>query len=184
MTECIICMDAFSEDRPKHTLICSHAFHFDCILQWAQSDNESHNSCPVCRLDADSANSYQIQSSFSWQTLQDRRKCLALIKIIKGARDQMSKDELDLLDYLMKQYDNIERKVANHAEEFRKFNKEHATTIRKYCSLRSNRYKLQTARVNHVRDILQLFSVVTIIKPRRDKTAVVVRRSERLEAQS
>ena len=177
-------MDAFSEDRPKHTLACGHPFHFDCILQWAQSDNESHSSCPVCRLDTDVANPYQIQSSFSWQTLQDRRKCLALIKIINGVRDQMSSDERKLLDYLMKQYDRVERKVTVHAEQFRKFNKEHAATIRKYRSLQSNRYKLRTARVNHVRDILQLFSVVTIIKHRRDKAAVVVRRSNRLEAQS
>lgn len=184
MEQCIICMDSFSEDRTAHTLSCGHSFHVDCILNWAQSDNESHGSCPICRVSTEIDSPYQLQTSFSWQTLQDRRKCKALIQIVKDSCGHMCPDEQKLLAFLVKHYDRIEQRIARHAEESRNFNKTHGHIIRRYRSLQAQRYKLRTLRVNHIRDILQMFSVVTVIKSRPDKPPVVVRRSERLEAQA
>ncbi|KAH7066580.1 hypothetical protein BKA63DRAFT_582740 [Paraphoma chrysanthemicola] len=31
-------------------IVCSHAFHRSCLLDWLHSDDTWHNSCPVCRV--------------------------------------------------------------------------------------------------------------------------------------
>lgn len=47
---CSICGCDFSE--MKHTLPCNHCFHYDCILNYLQSEHKNINStndCPYCR---------------------------------------------------------------------------------------------------------------------------------------
>lgn len=39
---CVICMDSC---KTQKKLVCSHAFHPECIIRWFHDSNE----CPVCR---------------------------------------------------------------------------------------------------------------------------------------
>lgn len=42
---CPICIDMFQSNDPRAILSCNHAFHFDCIGTWLQTNN----NCPICR---------------------------------------------------------------------------------------------------------------------------------------
>lgn len=44
---CTVCHDAFKPGDEVIELPCNHCFHEDCLLPWLQS----HNTCPVCRLE-------------------------------------------------------------------------------------------------------------------------------------
>lgn len=41
---CSICLDSFTADEPCALTICSHQYHLQCILEWAQRSQE----CPMC----------------------------------------------------------------------------------------------------------------------------------------
>lgn len=42
---CTICLDIFTIDKPKETLLCNHYFHKQCIILWLLHDP----SCPICK---------------------------------------------------------------------------------------------------------------------------------------
>lgn len=41
---CSICLDEFTDDDPGKATACSHLYHLQCIMQWAQRSRE----CPLC----------------------------------------------------------------------------------------------------------------------------------------
>ena len=48
---CPTCLEEWSADNPAVPLVCGHAFHLACVLEWSQRAS----SCPVCgaRVDVD-----------------------------------------------------------------------------------------------------------------------------------
>lgn len=47
--QCAVCMDEFKLTENVKKLVCDHVFHESCIVPWL----ERHNSCPVCRMCAE-----------------------------------------------------------------------------------------------------------------------------------
>jgi hypothetical protein len=43
MSNCIICISDFNDDKPMIKLKCNHEFHYDCISKI------KNNLCPLCR---------------------------------------------------------------------------------------------------------------------------------------
>ena len=54
---CSICLGAFTDDNPKTTLECTHAFHATCIIDWFRSASNA-NTCPLCRAEPSTVLSY------------------------------------------------------------------------------------------------------------------------------
>ena len=54
---CSICLGAFTDQNPKTTLECSHAFHATCIIDWFRSATNS-NTCPLCRSEPSTVLNY------------------------------------------------------------------------------------------------------------------------------
>jgi hypothetical protein len=52
---CVICMDLYECGDIVKSLGCQHLFHGRCIDQWI---NEYSDSCPLCRKNAESNNSW------------------------------------------------------------------------------------------------------------------------------
>ena len=48
---CAICFDKFNTTQPSKQLTCSHRFHFECVSNWALSQNARHlkSECPLCK---------------------------------------------------------------------------------------------------------------------------------------
>lgn len=44
---CTICHDDFVAGSKVAELPCTHCFHSDCLFPWL----ETHNTCPVCRIE-------------------------------------------------------------------------------------------------------------------------------------
>lgn len=44
---CSICLDEFTDSDPAVATVCSHSYHLQCIMQWAQRSRE----CPLCFKD-------------------------------------------------------------------------------------------------------------------------------------
>ncbi|XVE62378.1 hypothetical protein DITRI_Ditri06bG0113700 [Diplodiscus trichospermus] len=58
-TDCSVCLSEFQEDESLRLLPkCSHAFHVPCIDTWLKS----HSSCPLCRTNISSTNSFPNQA--------------------------------------------------------------------------------------------------------------------------
>jgi len=48
--DCSICLMEYKEGETVKSLPCTHRFHSECIDKWL----ESHNTCPVCKIQVDS----------------------------------------------------------------------------------------------------------------------------------
>ncbi|XP_059630002.1 E3 ubiquitin-protein ligase RDUF1-like [Cornus florida] len=46
-TNCVVCLDDISVGNEFTRLLCSHGFHYQCIIQWL----EESNNCPICRYE-------------------------------------------------------------------------------------------------------------------------------------
>lgn len=176
---CVICLGEEEEDAPLHTLPCGHQFHFDCILSWAQSDNTSHGSCPICR-DTQPRNGFD--TGLSWQTQNSAEKSGRIVAIVKASRATMSAEDQKLFDYLYKQYEKSRLKELAHRKTTKDFNKSHREVIRKHKTITRSMYKFSNQRRACVRDIISLFPVVAVVRAR-GRPPVAVRRSQRLASQ-
>jgi hypothetical protein len=49
-TDCTICLEESQLGQELHQIrACGHAFHERCLLDWLNSKNTHHSSCPICR---------------------------------------------------------------------------------------------------------------------------------------
>ncbi|XP_059630321.1 uncharacterized protein LOC132273376 [Cornus florida] len=46
-TNCVVCLDEISVGNEFTRLLCSHSFHYQCIVKWLAKNN----NCPICRFE-------------------------------------------------------------------------------------------------------------------------------------
>ena len=50
--KCAICTEPFDTEHQAasiKTTNCQHTFGIECLTQWIKSDQDNHNTCPICR---------------------------------------------------------------------------------------------------------------------------------------
>lgn len=171
-------MGALEEGGATYTLECGHEFHMDCILSWARSDSEQHDTCPVCRATPGGGGgfTYHDMGVGAWARYR---------KNLERSSSMMSEDERSLLAYLLKEEQKAQTRHKNTSDELKQFSREFRREIQKYKRLTRNnwstRYQAQQAR----RQVAATFPMLQIIVPvsrARRATVAVVRRSPRLLA--
>lgn len=180
---CPICFDVV--DGTAHELGCGHRFHVDCILSWAQSDSEMHDSCPVCRFtENDEHNrSFEQMRLFTHRGSADLghyRRCESALERVST---QLTEGEQQLMEFLRTEVERAERANQAAVVNFRQFKQEHKETITRQRQLErrgwQTKFRLQRARQN----LLAVFPVTRVIVPttrRRRAVPMVLRRSERI----
>ena len=112
---CSICLDKIDENK-RHTLVCSHIFHVDCIIE---SFRRGDSKCPMCRddpyetLDTDEdENYYQNYQRGRIRNLRERQGIAQRIPEVK-------KLQLKFREY-KKEYQQTQQLVYKQERKFRK----------------------------------------------------------------
>lgn len=180
---CPICFCEFEGDEtPVHQLGCGHKFHVPCILQWAQSDAEMHDSCPVCRFQEHGASRDTELSLYG--PVQNATQFAACVKVLRRASTQFNRDEKLLFEHLVKDVERKEEKRKRLLRQRSEFNTLNKKILSKSQRMQREKWRLdfdcRTAR----RQVLMMFPVTNVVVPVAPRAVqrgpVVVRRSDRL----
>lgn len=133
---CAICLNPLDDASIKHTLVCNHAFHVECIIDWFRL---GHNTCPVCR---DNTLNNTLQEQLGFLTLRERYKMLR-----RQARSKHAAAGLKKLVNRLKKAEDRERVAKRNLADFKKEHKEH---FKSYRSFRTKRWKA-TANVHKLK---------------------------------
>ena len=71
---CSICLDSVEQET---ILPCNHAYHHNCIKEWANSDRQNNRDCPLCRktFSMDDLTITQLEKIYSFLNTQLPSRC-------------------------------------------------------------------------------------------------------------
>ena len=177
-----MCFDTIGEDASRYSMACGHCFHTECIVRWAQSDNDMHGTCPVCRFQESQGRDEFTQLNVNFGT-SGHAQWTRILKALESAVPQMEESERKLYDALRKDEAravgastraNAARK--SHAQEYGAIVRRGRELDRRVWA---NRFKVTCAR----RNLLSMFPVTRIVireTGRGERSVGIPRRSSRL----
>lgn len=180
--ECPVCFDPIAEDSPQYAMSCGHCFHVECIVRWAQSENDMHGSCPVCRFQESQERGEFTQLNVDYGS-RGHAQWARISKALESVAPQLEESERQLYDTLRKD----EARAYSAARKAREANKshtrEHGAVIRRARVLErrmwSNRFNVTRAR----RNLVCMFPVTHVMIRTTDsgeRSVGILRRSSRL----
>lgn len=180
--ECPVCFDTIAESAPQYAMSCGHCFHVECIVRWAQSDNDMHGSCPVCRFQESQERGEFTQLNVDYGS-RGHAQWARISKALESAVSQMDDAERMLYETLRKDEERANSAARKAREAHKGFIREHGTVIKRGRALQrrlwSNRFNVTRAR----RNLVSMFPVTHIMirqTDRGERSVGMLRRSSRL----